>query len=463
MKKTLLILVLIIVLAFVFAACEGISQNDAPAHTHTFDQKNVGDGYLKSAATQDAPATYYYSCICGEKGSETFMVGSTLESGVDEEHVFQSEWTTDDEKHWLACIDLSCDTRKNEAEHTFGVWVVDETATCMQAGTKHRTCVVCGKTVNESYADSSAHNYATFWSGDAIHHFHKCQNSGCTSVSGKEAHNFVDGRCACGGRIFGAYTREGDYIYFGEYPQTIKSNDVTVTSTTDSRGYYLGSDGAYYAKVTATPCKSECTFSTGETVTEGNVYYFKVEPIRWRILSEEGNTAFLLCDSIIANRAFEVYSYNNYAESDIRAWLNAQFYNTAFNALQKEIINTVLVDNSANSTALATNPYACENTNDKVFLLSNSEAMNSAYGFISNYECDTARIMKTSDFSRASGAWMDTYDEEHYGNGWWRLRSLNPFSGGLAYGVSGGGENISSYSINATVGGVVPALQIRLN
>lgn len=49
------------------------------------------------------------------------------------------------------------------------------------------------------------------------------------------------------------YVREGDYIYFGEYPQTIKEDNVVISTEQDSRGYFLGSDGAYYAKVVASP------------------------------------------------------------------------------------------------------------------------------------------------------------------------------------------------------------------
>ena len=45
---------------------------------HTFDQKVVDDKYLASTATKDSPAKYYYSCKCGEKGTETFTHGEAL-------------------------------------------------------------------------------------------------------------------------------------------------------------------------------------------------------------------------------------------------------------------------------------------------------------------------------------------------------------------------------------------------
>ena len=228
----------------------------------------------------------------------------------------------------------------------------------------------------------------------------------------KDIHNYVDGFCTTCGKedvLAPVYTRDGDYIYFGEYPQTIKADDVTITDTTDERGYYLGSDGSYYAKVTADPYNSGYIFSTKTPITEGPVYYFKVDPIRWRILSEENGEAFLLCDSIIDNQRFDNNS-NNYAESEIRAWLNSTFYETAFSELERAIILITEVDNSLASTTNSSNPYVCENTNDKIFLLSCAEATNSAYGFSSDImEYDIARRLLCSDYSRATGTYMNNY------------------------------------------------------
>ena len=53
---------------------------------------------------------------------------------------------------------------------------------------------------------------------------------------------------------------------------------------------YLGSDGNYYVKVTAAPCEYSCQYSDGSTVVEGAEVYFKVEPIVWRVLTENHNS-----------------------------------------------------------------------------------------------------------------------------------------------------------------------------
>ena len=270
------------------------------------------------------------------------------------------------------------------------------------------------------------------------------------------------------------YTRSGNYIYFGEYPQTIKASNVSIISTTpDTDGYYLGSDGERYAKVVADPYESGYTFSNNSSVIGGNTYYFKVEPIRWRILSESDGNAFILCDSIIANHNYHhtsssttidgqtIYA-NNYKYSDIRAWLNDEFYNTAFGDLQQALIQTTEVDNSAGSTGSSSNRYACENTSDKVFLPSYREVITIEYGFESSWTYDdTARQMLTSDFSRATGAYMST-DWSYYGNGRWWLRSpRNDYSHYARIvnldGLAGYGSDVNfDY-------GVVPALNLTLS
>ena len=266
----------------------------------------------------------------------------------------------------------------------------------------------------------------------------------------------------------------GSYILFGEYPQTIKADDVTITETIDSRVYYLGSDGNYYAKVSATPCGSY-TFSTGETVSSGSVYYFKVEPIRWRILTKDGGKALILCDSIIANMAYQSdYIFengsgyttangapdgtymNNYKYSEVRQWLNETFYATAFNDIQRELIIKTLVDNSAESTGNASNPYVCGDTEDNIFLLSYEESTNSAYGMGS----DSNRTMLTSDYSRATGAYMSTSNYD-YGNGWWWLRSPYDYYITDARVIRHYGSVDLDY-VWYSDRGVVPALWIRL-
>ena len=339
------------------------------------------------------------------------------------------------------------------------------TATCTAAGTETYECTRCHETKQEA-TKALGHDWSliagtnTATCTAAGTKTYKCTRCHETKQASTKAlgHSGFNQTCTRCGNAIGSYIRcdkdntpstNGEYILFGEYPQTIKDDSVTITETTDSRGYYLGSDGCYYAKVTATPYDNDYQFSTGTTVKYGTVYYFKVEPIRWRILTEENGKAFLLCDSIIANHCYyesdenrtidgkTVYA-NNYEYSSIRKWLNEEFYKNAFSALQQALIQTTTVGTDIN---------------DQVFLLSCEEVSNSAYGFSSDVSSDdAARRMRTSDYARATGAY--TY---YYGrNGWWWLR-------GAVWAVSMDGRaNGFVSTVIDTSTGVVPALWISL-
>lgn len=62
--------------AFVVAAAIGIVGCTA-AHTHAFNEQKAEAKYLATSATCTEKATDYYSCACGEKGTETFDYGKS--------------------------------------------------------------------------------------------------------------------------------------------------------------------------------------------------------------------------------------------------------------------------------------------------------------------------------------------------------------------------------------------------
>ena len=127
----------------------------------------------------------------------------------------------------------------------------------------------------------------------------------------------------------------------------------------------------------------------------------------------------LLCDMVIDNKEFDE-DENNYAQSDIRKWLNEEFYNTAFGETQKMLIMTVTVDNSVNSTDFSWNDYCCENTKDKIFLLCYKEAIRSEYGFANGFfYTDKAKRKKPTEYALIQGAYVD----DDSGNSSWWLRS----------------------------------------
>lgn len=282
----------------------------------------------------------------------------------------------------------------------------------------------------------------------------------CGFVSGLFTENGEYVRCDKDGTP----NKDGGYILFGEYPQSLKAIDVEITDKTDARGYYLGSDGSYYAKITATPNSEEYTFADGSDVSANAEYYFKVEPIRWRILSESEDSIVILCDSVIANGAYQAdltknknNSYtsangapsgtfaNDYFYSGVRSWLNGEFSKAAFSDTECEIILTSSLDS---------------NTEDKIYLLSLSEATCADYGFNTDASAyDEARRLTVSDYARATGAFIKTNDD-YYGNGSFWLRTPHPDTSNSAYRLDSAGGVDEGY-VNRAQYGIAPVLKIK--
>ncbi|MBR6565179.1 MAG: InlB B-repeat-containing protein [Spirochaetaceae bacterium] len=292
------------------------------------------------------------------------------------------------------------------------------------------------------------------------------------------------------------------YKKFGDWPQTIMGAGVTVGSGTLVRGglsYHVGSDGNYYVKVTANPYVEGYTYSDNSGVTEGSEVYFKVEPIIWRVLNSkdgkynESENPLLLAENILTGGiAWRHILQNNYMESNIRKWLNgnsgsgaqsdynggAGFLQTAFTSEAQKLITPTTVDNSATSTLPniltedqkstdwnnGENEYACGNTTDKIFLLSEQEATMSDYGFAeyTAYGKGNTRIRVTTDYAKATGAMQDS--TSGYGGLWW-LRSPSYNFENFARGILSNGD--ANYYIEVIVSsayvGVVPALSISIN
>ncbi len=275
----------------------------------------------------------------------------------------------------------------------------------------------------------------------------------------------------------------GNYVLFGSYPRSFQSDTSVITTQTNSNGYYIGKDGNIYAKVVANPCDSSYVFNNGTKIVSETVYYFKVEPIKWRILATSSGQTLLFCEDIINAYKFNyttedrtinsstIYA-NNYKYSDIRAWLNGfgresgntsgaswttkSFLYVAFTTEERNLILTTTVNNT-----ISGNTYSCANTSDKIFLLSSQEIINSNYGFGSSATYNSARRKQTTEYARAIGAFYDTDSDVSYCGEYW-LRSPSP---SIPYGVaivnsSGGGEYTEF--IDDVSYGIVPALRINV-
>ena len=82
------------------------TESSDPFHTHDFSIENTAIKYQKDGATCIAPAIFYYSCACGEKGSETFSYGETADHTIVTELGYAATCKTPgltDGKHCSVC------------------------------------------------------------------------------------------------------------------------------------------------------------------------------------------------------------------------------------------------------------------------------------------------------------------------------------------------------------------------
>ena len=301
----------------------------------------------------------------------------------------------------------------------------------------------------------------------------------------------------------GKYTvlEDEKYVTFGIYPQSIKAENIYINESKKLNEYYLGNDGYYYKKVeNCSPSTNDSYgyFSDETKIEKGETYYFKVEPIKWRILTNsfiDGNgenkgqllLATLILDNIVfssandrtiilENQTTKTIFSGDYEYSNVRAFLNSSsgtgiendefsidwrglgFYDVAFTDYQKTLINEVTVDNKY----WINNVKYGKNTREKVFLLSDTELSTNAYSFKIADTNDTNRKLLASDYPRAKGL---TLPYLYKGIGQWSTRTFELYYE-KKYGhrrrimeVNTSGYISSNYANYSS--GVVPALCIK--
>jgi len=262
----------------------------------------------------------------------------------------------------------------------------------------------------------------------------------------------------------------GDIITFGSYPQTKVSNIALIselnaqTLQTDNTVTYEGTKYKRVYFTQYTPYYTTGMPNSGSSWQDNNgyyiniVYWLKYEPIRWRVLSNTNGELFVMTDKILDSRAYnQVDADVTWETCTMRSWLNNDFFNAAFNSTEQAKIETSTVVNEVNPWYGTTGG---NNTNDKLFLLSYSEAMNPAYGFSSSIDDDAAREAQGTDYSKSQGLFVYT-DCSCTGNSNWWLRSSGycPENAGVVggFGYVDGNDKIVIY----TYFGVRPACRIN--
>lgn len=315
------------------------------------------------------------------------------------------------------------------------------------------------------------------------------------------------------GTVMQAFAQDGssyETLEFGSYPQTeviFSRNElerveyITRSISYNSFEYYSGTgsiangqmvpsdymkyrdfmfDGYKYREVLI---QQNRPYTTGGILNSSNTYqelngyacnksyYFRFEPITWRVLNSD--TGLVMSDIILDSQPYnnfiltdgglwgdtdKTYRPNNYEKSSIREWLNNDFLNTAFTESEKGRIMYTSVNNSASD---AYPEYSCDTTNDRVFLLSFDEAVNPDYGFSAKDAIDNNRALKASSYSYCQGLAFD----EATNCGEWFLRTATSTQASACVCMNRGklyntGADDYNRPVNYTSVGIVPAMRI---
>ncbi len=295
---------------------------------------------------------------------------------------------------------------------------------------------------------------------------------------------------------------QGDTIEFGSYPQSLVTDEALIEELGwyieddmwQSIGWYRGdgTQGSMYEADTAKYCDISyygemyraVTFSEHrayETTslptssmqaplgyTPDNIYYFKFEPIKWRIL--DPSNGLVIAESILDAPAYQNNSYqgatrymlysdaeftlyaSDWEHSTLREFLNGKFADTAFSAAESSLIGEIELTNSVVTNG--DEEYSGNNTTDRVFILSINEIGYDDYYGLS----DELRVRNGTDYAHLHGLYAGTLSQ---GEGaLYYLRT--PAAAGTVCYVSEKGVIASSVNANSQDMGVVPSLCIDL-
>jgi hypothetical protein len=125
--------------------------------------------------------------------------------------------------------------------------------------------------------------------------------------------------------------------------------------------------------------------STWDCIYFGNYYQSdatgkKKEPIKWRVLSSDGNESLLISDCVLDVQQYNVCEYTapytTWETSHVREWLNDEFVKTAFSDEEKSAILQTHVVTPSHNNSSGGNP-----TDDLIYVPSYEDMKNTKYGF----------------------------------------------------------------------------------
>ena len=174
------------------------------------------------------------------------------------------------------------------------------------------------------------------------------------------------------------------------------------------------------------------------------------ESIEWQVLAVEDGRALVISKYALDRKKYnEKWTSMTWEMCTLRAWLNGEFYNSAFSSEEKGRIRQVTVKNPDNERWRT---KGGNDTTDRIFLLSIDEA--NRY-----FADDEARKCRPTTYVTYHGAWV--FKEDGGTVRWW-LRSPGIGENYAACVNNGGDVDVSGYSLNNIYNVVRPVFWLDL-
>ena len=365
-------------------------------------------------------------------------------------------------------------------------------ATCTEDAVYYHTCSRCDKPSEQTYTargTALGHNYTQKKiSPDTLR----------TAAQGEEPATYYYSCINCGAVLrennkyfyaneYKPYVRNrveaGETIEFGSWPQSavtdaellerLNAQSVSLQSykyryTTAFGNYYIyinmrygdvTLDGERYRKVYIGSYRSSdlllipglgTNYQQNNQYIQGGTYWFKWEPIRWRVQRIQNDTATLICENVLDAQTYlddySLYYETTWGNSTLRRWLNDTFFHTAFLDSEQEQVPEQEV-------------YTCDNydyditgggtTTDKVLI--------PALEDVEDVSLNIAPQTAGTDYALSQG--LCAIGTEHAS---WVTRTPSYNQNGVVY-MSETGRIVNDEAANVTgVWGVRPMLRISL-
>ena len=191
----------------------------------------------------------------------------------------------------------------------------------------------------------------------------------------------------------------------------------------------------------------------GDVITLGSFpqtgFFNRKQPLRWRVLETfYTDKALIIAENAVECMPFqaEPKEQSSWQDSDIRKWLNGEFFNNAFSPEEKQSIVTTQLNISYKRRS--DNAITGYTVRDKVFLLSGEEA--------DKYFKDNAdRMCSPTNHAVKNGVWKSKDN-----SCWWWLRSSQKGEGPAV--DAGGFIHFESAQHNIKNYAVRPAMVVQM-